>query len=129
MTLSITILCHYSESRYAECCVSFHAMLNVIMLIVILLSVVMLNVIMLSFIMLSVVRLSVIMLRVVGLSVVMLNVIMLNVVAPFWHNLQTEWEKIERFVGRHDPQPNDLQHNDTQPKRLICITQQKCHSA
>jgi hypothetical protein len=89
MTLSISILCHYSESRYAECHVSFNVVLNVIMLSVVMPSVVMLKVIMLSFIMLSVVR----------LSVIMLSVVMLNVVAPFWHNLQTEWEKSKDLLG------------------------------
>ncbi len=64
-------------------------------------------------------------LNVIMLIVIMLSVVMLNVVSPFWHNLQTEWEKIERFVGRHNTHHNDIQHNDTQPKRLVCDTQQK----
>ncbi len=67
MTLSITILCYYAESCYAECHILFTIMLYVIMLIVIMLSVVMMRVIMLS---------------VVMLRVVMLCVIMLNVLAP-----------------------------------------------
>jgi hypothetical protein len=40
MTVSIPMLCHYAEYRYAECHDLFTIMLNVIMLSVIILSVV-----------------------------------------------------------------------------------------
>jgi hypothetical protein len=89
----------------------------------------MLSVVMPSVVMLKVIMLNVIML-VVRLSVVMQNVVMPSVMAPFWHNSQTEWEKMERFVGNHDNQPNSIQHNDIQPNRLYVTlsksdTQQK----
>jgi len=60
MTLSITKLCHY-----AECCIPFIVMLNVITL-----DVVILNVIMLDVAMLNVINLDVDMLRIIMLSVI-----------------------------------------------------------
>jgi hypothetical protein len=75
MTLSLTILCHYDERRYADHCVLFIATLNAIMQ-----SVIMLNVMMLSVIILIVIILNVIILNVIILNVIILNVIILNVI-------------------------------------------------
>jgi len=45
MTLSITMLCHYSRCYYAECHVLFIIILNIVMLRVVMLSVIMLTVV------------------------------------------------------------------------------------
>jgi hypothetical protein len=52
MTLSIAMLYQYNDSHYADCRISFIAMLNVIILSVILLFVIMLGVVVLNVVML-----------------------------------------------------------------------------
>jgi len=93
----------------------------------------MLSVLMLSVLMLSVHMMSVLMLSALMQSVIMLNVVMRRVVAPendkkIIHGLNHQFFN-EHLAWRYDIQHNGTQHNDTQPKGLICNIQHKQHSA